>query len=208
MILAFDLTAHGLFITSGSEQSSTPLQQHIIPLQGCSISTTLTASLLPAMQSLCSPLTSLTHIAVTRGPASFTGLRILLSTLQGLQFGSHTPFLAPTRFELLAHHAYHTHHLPKDTLIAVHIPTKQDHLCQLFRMSAIGPIHIQSHHAETPDHSILDEGQDLSLTLLLWSIHSQTKDKQHAKAPFFLLASEIIPYYGTLPVFQKNKNIL
>lgn len=206
MILAFDLTPDALFVRRGSCTAHyTQSDHHVIPLQKQGISTALTSSLMPAITFLCPKIHDLKMIAVTRGPASFTGLRILLSTLQGLFIDTPSPILAPTRFELLAQHAFNTGNLSPVDFLSIHIPTKEGQsLEQSFQRHLFGTLQINADPTNAPGYKIVDEGLDLSQTLFLWAhtlLHHHTFT---TKAPFITTANDLVPFYGRTPIFKKK----
>ena len=55
------------------------------------------------LQRACQSLKNITHVAVTRGPGSFTGVRVGLSIAKGLQLSGGMPILGLTTFDVLAH---------------------------------------------------------------------------------------------------------
>lgn len=205
MILAFDLTHTALFLTYGAcDPKSTEIKHHSIPLNAQGISTALTSSLMPAIHRICPAIHSINMIAVTRGPASFTGLRILLSTLQGLCVGLPSPILAPTRFELLAQHTFQTQDLSSFDSLTIQIQTKQDTpLEQCFQKHILGPLYIEK-PTEDVHHCILDEGLDLSQTLFLWARTLLHQNLLTMNAPFITLPTDLLPFYGQNPHFKKK----
>lgn len=74
-------------------------------LQGTQ-STTLATAFFPLIDTLCHQagvsFREIERIAVTRGPSSFTGIRVILSVVQGMVLARPLSCISPTNFELLA----------------------------------------------------------------------------------------------------------
>lgn len=92
---------------------------------------------------------SLTAIAVSKGPGSYTGLRIGVSAAKGLCFALNIPLIAIDTTEILAHHASTVY--PSATLICPAIDAR--------RMEAYCALFDEKNHRLTPDTAMIIDSQ-------------------------------------------------
>jgi tRNA threonylcarbamoyladenosine biosynthesis protein TsaB len=84
---------------------------------------------------------SLGGIAVSIGPGSFTGLRIGVSVAKGIAFSRGIPLAAVPTLEALALHAAETDHMAAGTRLLAALDARRDEVyCQLFDVTASGPV--------------------------------------------------------------------
>lgn len=92
---------------------------------------------------------SLTAIAVSKGPGSYTGLRIGVSAAKGLCFALNIPLMAIDTTEILAHHASTVY--PDAPLIFPAIDAR--------RMEAYCALFDEKNHRLTPDTAMIIDAQ-------------------------------------------------
>lgn len=81
----------------------------------------------------------LTHLAVTTGPGSFTGVRIGLATARGLALALQVPLIGVTTLEVMAAMAVPLD-LPAGDVLLVALDSRRDEpFCQAFRIMAPDP---------------------------------------------------------------------
>jgi tRNA threonylcarbamoyladenosine biosynthesis protein TsaB len=97
-ILAFDCSSEYLFVALRTPKGLFPYEQKT----GFQHTTTLLPTIQRVLGNAGLPLKDLDALYVTRGPGSFTGLRIALSTAKGLQSALGIPLYAPLTLDAMA----------------------------------------------------------------------------------------------------------
>jgi tRNA threonylcarbamoyladenosine biosynthesis protein TsaB len=86
-------------------------------------------------------MVSLSGVAVSIGPGSFTGLRIGVSVAKGIAFAGSLPLAAVPTLEALALHAAEADHMDAGTRLLAALDARRDEVyCQLFEVTESGPV--------------------------------------------------------------------
>lgn len=134
----------------------------------------------------------LVAVAVSKGPGSYTGLRIGVSTAKGICFASHIPLIAIGTLEAMTHHIMHNrklYNIPavKPTLFCPMIDARR---MEIFSMlysedgSVVKPI-----SAEIVDEAFLAE--ELTEKQIVFFGNGSEKCRQMLKSPNALFVSEV-----------------
>lgn len=127
----------GSVIAAAEERMERGQDQHLMPM------------ILKIMQQTKTNFDQLDRIAVTRGPGSFTGLRIGLAAARGIGLASNTPVLGVDRFSI---HQEHFKNIGKNHLVVIN-SRRQELYCRYY------PVH------EAPHDATIMTGEEIALFL-------------------------------------------
>jgi tRNA threonylcarbamoyl adenosine modification protein YeaZ len=201
-ILCVDLSAERLlFAVSDHEKEF--LTKHIA-FDSKKVSTTLTTQLPFLVDQLFDDaqisFSDLKGIIITNGPASFTGLRIVLSYFQGIVFSLHLPVFVLNRFELIGEGLKDRHE--KEPLSIALYNAKND-----FYIADVSFDLITHHHKATNarvSKEISEKTYIESDAIILKGIINLLLEKEKLKWGSF---KELIPYYCATPTYKTlNEN--
>lgn len=173
-----------LLLVSGGESFFQKL-----PFEKGNLTKILTKELIPAILNLCEKgnlsLKDVTHIVCTQGPGSFTGLRITLSTLQGIATAISAKIFVTTTLHILAFKSR------KSPVIVSMSNEKGGHFTQSFEMQdnlplALDDIHMTEEPSFLGDVSVHD----------LFDYASKINDWGGVE--------RLSPVYGHTPTFRKK----
>jgi tRNA A37 threonylcarbamoyladenosine modification protein TsaB len=155
---------------------------------------------------------ALTGIIAPRGPGSFTALRVMLATAQGLLMGAPQAFcFAPSHFDVMAFHAKKTYE--KDVPFLLLIDSKRnDYFGQLWNPLAQAPQNYTQEDVENlvaaiPNLCLIYENQ----TAMYYAeaqihLYAQNLNAQDAGAVSIPEDRLFLPYYFNTPVYVKKHN--
>lgn len=160
----------------------------------------LTAQLLPLIEAVCvevsGAVADIKRIGATVGPSSFTGLRIILASLQGIGFANNARVFSCTRLELMAYSTFKSHSDLKSTSCSLDNQRGQS-FKQTFRNDMGRPIPLTDVRLENEpvqdlltSHTgniLLEYAQFMIRHVDTWSNYAALK-----------------PFYGHTPEFKKN----
>lgn len=173
------------------------------------------ACLLPAMQDLLKAANidfqDLQVIATSRGPGSFTGIRLGLATAQGLESSTKARCFAPTTFEISAFGAWKE----KIGSYLVTLSTKRDSFYTQGFDKTLVPLGAGSIQTEEEIQGFLDSNPQMirvnniatlgAENLILLYLHRLNSNQDFSSNSPRELSSTLSPYYLHDPEFVKQK---
>ncbi len=200
IILAVDTSYHGCVIALKVGDLVT---KHRLDLRPDQLTTTLSTQLIPLVLEMCEAagisLSQVTHIAATTGPASFTGLRITLSALQGITLANKAKVYSTTRLHLLAYHLMQE--IQGERTISID-NQRSGSFIQTFHKEtiealpqAISEVNVIEGIAESEDELSLSN-VNLAVSLLDFALG----DNSIAWGG----VEQLVPFYGHTPTFKKK----
>lgn len=147
MILVFDASIEGFTVGLFSPQGA--LIKHIENNAAYSHTELLVPTIQCVLTASSIEFKDLTKIITTKGPGSFTGIRVGLATAAGLRAALNIPVVAVNTLSALVHSALHHHHIDKAPYIHTVLDTKcGDFYYQAFTYEQANP------HSDTAPRSM------------------------------------------------------
>jgi tRNA threonylcarbamoyladenosine biosynthesis protein TsaB len=134
----------------------------------------------------------LVAVAVSKGPGSYTGLRIGVSTAKGICFASHIPLIAIGTLEAMTHHVIHNRHLYN---IPVDKPTLFCPMIDARRMEIFSMLYDEDSSVVKPISAVIvDEtflSEELAEKQIVFFGNGSEKCRQMLRSPNALFVSEV-----------------